>query len=43
MQGSESKDSDGINKSEAQSISEVVCMQCEIFVQVVVKKIIVLQ
>ena len=26
MQGSESKDSDGINKSEAQSISEVVCM-----------------
>lgn len=25
MQGSESKDSDGINKSEAKSISEVVC------------------
>ena len=43
MQGSESKDSDGINKSEAQSISEVVCMQCEIFMQVVVKNVLVFQ
>ena len=43
MQGSESKDSDGINKSETQSISEVVCLQCEISVQIVVKKVLLLQ
>lgn len=33
MQGSESKDSDGTNKSETKSISEVVCMiiQCSLY------------